>query len=172
METCVPLALLLNITVGFICSNIPDTFIPVIAIDIDPQKIELAKHNAAIYKVADRIEFIVGDFFELAPTLKADVVFLSPPWGGPDYNRSNSFPLNKILKPYGGELLYQVARNISEHVAYYLPRNVNVDQVSMFGHVLHCRGTRCVTPSKRHIVAPNLKSTSIPKNFECEIEKL
>uniref|UniRef100_A0A0P6G2W7 Trimethylguanosine synthase n=1 Tax=Daphnia magna TaxID=35525 RepID=A0A0P6G2W7_9CRUS len=51
----------------------------VIAIDIDPVKIELARHNASVYGVADRIEFIVGDFFQLAPSLKADVVFLSPP---------------------------------------------------------------------------------------------
>lgn len=51
----------------------------VIGIDIDPQKIELAKNNAKVYGVDDRIEFIVGNFMELAPSLKADVVFLSPP---------------------------------------------------------------------------------------------
>lgn len=45
----------------------------------------MAKHNAAIYGVADRIEFIVGDFLTLADSLKADVIFLSPPWGGPQY---------------------------------------------------------------------------------------
>lgn len=34
----------------------------------------------------DRIQFIVGDFFKVIPTLTAvDVIFLSPPWGGPDY---------------------------------------------------------------------------------------
>lgn len=60
--------------------------VSVIAIDIDPVKIEMAKHNAAVYGVADRIEFIVGDFFELAPTIEADMVFLSPPWGGPNYS--------------------------------------------------------------------------------------
>lgn len=59
----------------------------VISIDIDPAKIELARHNAAVYGVENRIEFIVGDFFQLAPTLKADVVFLSPPWGGPNYSK-------------------------------------------------------------------------------------
>ena len=37
----------------------------VIAIDIDPHKIALARHNAAVYGVADRIEFIVGDFFQV-----------------------------------------------------------------------------------------------------------
>ncbi|KAK3730853.1 hypothetical protein QZH41_009967, partial [Actinostola sp. cb2023] len=55
----------------------------VIAIDIDPVKIACARHNAEIYGVQDRIEFIIGDFMELAPSLKGDVVFLSPPWGGP-----------------------------------------------------------------------------------------
>jgi len=37
----------------------------VIAIDIDPAKIELAMHNARDYGVEDRIEFIVGDFFQV-----------------------------------------------------------------------------------------------------------
>ena len=37
----------------------------VIAIDIDPNKIKLARHNAAVYGVADRIEFIVGDYFQV-----------------------------------------------------------------------------------------------------------
>jgi trimethylguanosine synthase len=39
----------------------------VIAIDIDPVKIECAKHNAKIYGVLDKIEFITGDFFSLSP---------------------------------------------------------------------------------------------------------
>lgn len=52
----------------------------VIAIDIDPKKIEMAKHNAAIYGVQDKIEFIIGNYFDLIEGLKADVVFLSPPW--------------------------------------------------------------------------------------------
>ena len=37
----------------------------VIAIDIDPYKIQLARQNAAVYGVEDRIEFIVGDFFQV-----------------------------------------------------------------------------------------------------------
>lgn len=60
----------------------------VIAIDIDPAKVEMARHNAAIYGVADRIEFIVGDFLQLSESLRADVVFLSPPWGGPSYSKN------------------------------------------------------------------------------------
>lgn len=42
----------------------------VVAVEIDPRKVELAVHNARVYGVEDRIEFIVGDFFRLAPFLK------------------------------------------------------------------------------------------------------
>ena len=46
----------------------------VIAIDIDPKKIEYARNNARVYGVEDRIDFIVGDFFQLAPTFKVGQV--------------------------------------------------------------------------------------------------
>lgn len=103
----------------------------VIAIDIDPVKIELAKHNAKVYGVADRIEFIVGDFFKLASKIKADVVFLSPPWGGPQYNQSDVYNLEKIFPEVGGAKLFQTASTITPHIAYFLPRNINSTQVNI-----------------------------------------
>ncbi|KAL1246374.1 Trimethylguanosine synthase [Trichinella spiralis] len=57
----------------------------VTAVDIDPEKIKLAKHNAAIYGVQDSIEFLCADFMKIYKNLSADFVFLSPPWGGPEY---------------------------------------------------------------------------------------
>ncbi|XP_066991970.2 dentin sialophosphoprotein [Anabrus simplex] len=101
----------------------------VIAIDIDPNKVALAQHNAAVYGVADRVEFIVGDFLQLAPSLKGDVVFLSPPWGGPDYLDVEAYDIETIMEPIGGSKLYNVSRNITENIAYYVPRNVNTDQL-------------------------------------------
>lgn len=44
-----------------------------IAIDIDPVKIACAIRNAEIYGVADRIEFILGDYFHIMPQLKVRV---------------------------------------------------------------------------------------------------
>lgn len=64
----------------------------VIAIDIDPVKLACARHNAKIYGVAHRIEFVLGDFVALAPRLRAHVCFLSPPWGGPDYDQQLEAP--------------------------------------------------------------------------------
>ena len=79
-----------------------------IAVDIDPVKVELARHNAAVYGVEDRIEFIVGDYLKVAPTLKADVVFLSPPWGGPQYLSAELFDIETMVElntyPFIGRL--------------------------------------------------------------------
>ena len=68
----------------------------VIAIDIDEEKLMLARNNAEIYEVADRIEFILGDFFKLASRLHGDVVFLSPPWGGPRYINKEVFDVEAV----------------------------------------------------------------------------
>lgn len=100
----------------------------VIAIDIDPQKIELAKNNAKVYGVDDRIDFICGDFFDIAPSLKADVVFLSPPWGGPEYLSKAEFDLHDI-KPDPIKT-FAAARKITGNIAFFVPRNTVVNQLA------------------------------------------
>ena len=75
-----------------------EIYISVIAIDIDPAKIEYARHNAEVYGVADRIEFIVGDFMKIGPSLQADAVFLSPPWGGPQYLDAEVFDIETMME--------------------------------------------------------------------------
>ncbi|XP_025936261.1 trimethylguanosine synthase isoform X1 [Apteryx rowi] len=77
----------------------------VIAIDIDPEKLSLARNNAEVYGVADQIEFICGDFMVLASDIKADVVFLSPPWGGPDYATAEIFDIQTMICPDGYPLI-------------------------------------------------------------------
>lgn len=73
----------------------------VLAIDINPERLDLARHNANVYKVADQIEFLQGDFLQLAPRLRGDVVFLSPPWGGPDYLNAEVFDIKTMMEPDG-----------------------------------------------------------------------
>ncbi|XP_061027331.1 trimethylguanosine synthase isoform X3 [Eubalaena glacialis] len=101
----------------------------VIAIDIDPVKIDLARNNAEIYGVADKIEFICGDFLQLASRLKADVVFLSPPWGGPDYATAEIFDISTMMAPDGFEI-FRLSQKITNNIIYFLPRNANIDQVA------------------------------------------
>uniref|UniRef100_A0A4W6C4E4 Trimethylguanosine synthase n=1 Tax=Lates calcarifer TaxID=8187 RepID=A0A4W6C4E4_LATCA len=111
----------------------------VLAIDIDPVRLNLARHNATVYGVADRIEFLQGDFLQLAPRLRGDVVFLSPPWGGPDYLTAEVFDIRTMMEPDGYPLLqkqwstfeiFRLAKLISNNIVYFLPRNADMDQVA------------------------------------------
>ncbi|XP_032236042.2 uncharacterized protein LOC116617421 isoform X2 [Nematostella vectensis] len=101
----------------------------VIAIDIDPVKIDCARHNAEIYGVADRIEFVLGDFRQIVPQLKADVIFLSPPWGGPGYACADVFDIQTMISLDGFEL-YETAKRVTPNIAYFMPRNVNMEQLT------------------------------------------
>ena len=58
----------------------------------------MARHNAELYGVAHKIDFICADFFDVAGDLVADGVFLSPPWGGPLYKHCNTFDLHHQLE--------------------------------------------------------------------------
>lgn len=102
----------------------------VIAIDLDPKKLDLAKHNAAVYGVADKIDFVKGDFFDLAHNLKAGTVFLSPPWGGPDYLKASTYDMKTMLRPRDGDALFTAAVNIASTVIMFLPRNVDINQLA------------------------------------------
>ena len=124
----------------------------VIAIDNDEIRLRLARHNAAIYGVADRIEFVLGDFIQFAKTLSGrgetrqggravDVIFLSPPWGGPSYLHGTSqtppldasehpeFRLSDIT-PIDGSELFKLAERVTPNIAYYLPRNTDLQDIS------------------------------------------
>lgn len=101
----------------------------VIAIDIDPVKVALARHNASVYGVEDRIEFIIGDYMQLIPHLKADVVFLSPPWGGPNYADAKVFDL-KTMITLDGVCVFEETKSITQNIAYFMPRNVDIEQLS------------------------------------------
>lgn len=111
-----------------------------------------------LYGVADRIEFILADFISFARSFdslnsdvsasrqrKIDVVFLSPPWGGPSYLSSaapesptkdstsadtlGDYSLSNIRPIHGAEL-FALARKITKNIAYFLPRNTSLQEIS------------------------------------------
>ncbi|KAF8888111.1 Tgs1 protein [Infundibulicybe gibba] len=148
----------------------------VIALDTSPTRLALARHNAQIYGVADRIEFILTDYISFANAYlslpssssqnsspsnrKIDVVFLSPPWGGPQYLSStfapeDSSPTPQIdhptyhlssIRPIHGNHLFDLSRRITQNIAYYLPRNTCLDGIANLasGSALSCS---CAIPT-------------------------
>ena len=144
----------------------------VIAIDIDPQKIQIAKHNAKIYGVQDRIDFIVGDYFEVGKLYKGkvDAVFLSPPWGGVQYK---SFAVNDNLL-LGGQIslkyLVEYSREISPDIALYVPKTTNIMELISLAE----RGKNSFMDIEMNRYNRNLKALTVYFNglskFECNYE--
>lgn len=67
---------------------------------------------------------------KILPTLKADAVFLSPPWGGPTYERSKTFDLSSMIPaPLTALEIFRAARAVTPNVVFFLPRNVDAEQV-------------------------------------------
>ena len=113
----------------------------VIAIDIDPTKIEYAKHNARVYDVHDKIEFIVGDFFQICSSITADAVFLAPPWGGPKYEKLTEGKIEYILNDTRfskcNKNLIEAAQNVSQNIAILLPKYANVKDLRAHSGIFH-----------------------------------
>jgi len=85
----------------------------------------MAKRNAAIYGVLDKIEFIVGDFFKLGNQVKGDVMVTSPPWGGPEYNKMDVIrPLDLCM-----DKILEVGKTIAPKILLHLPKNLDKNEV-------------------------------------------
>lgn len=77
----------------------------VVAIEPDATRLVMARHNAALYGVADRIRFVAGRAEDHLPGLSADLLFVDPPWG-PEWDRARTtaadLPLWGLLEPLRG----------------------------------------------------------------------
>lgn len=61
----------------------------VVAVDRDASRLSLARHNAGVYGVAERIVFRADDAWSVAMEGRFDTIVLDPPWGGRDYDRED-----------------------------------------------------------------------------------
>lgn len=105
----------------------------VIAVDTDASRLSDAAHNARVYGVHERIEFVHGDFAGFADSYEGpqiDAVFLSPPWGGPQHLDAEYFSLRDVEQP-DIVRLFAAATRISPRVVLYLPRHVDLHEVAM-----------------------------------------
>lgn len=104
----------------------------VVAIDTNERRLAMCRHNAGIYNVADSIEFVHGDFVELAAKFAdAGAVYLDPPWGGPAYMEHGAFKL-RDFDPDGGALLDLVIPLFDE-VLLRVPRSFDETELRRFG---------------------------------------
>ncbi|QNP95786.1 YALIA101S04e12596g1_1 [Yarrowia lipolytica] len=105
----------------------------VICIDIEPESITCAKQNAWVYGVSEKIEFVVGDCLEVLarPEFQSitDIIFGSPPWGGPSYkSHGGKFDLF-VMEPLELRTIHDAFFKVTDNVCYFLPKNSDLEQL-------------------------------------------
>lgn len=144
----------------------------VIGVDIDRRKLQYASHNAAIYQVQESIELMqenVADLLQSQASQKellmlVDVIFMSPPWGGPEYKQQEVFDLEASFVTTGNKKpisLYDAitaALGICDNVVCFLPRNVNPLQLAKLAL---CMRTTCRMEFETHIVSKRVKTCAV-----------
>lgn len=103
----------------------------VFAIEKDKKRIKMARRNATLYGVEDKITFILGDFFIEAPKIKAEGIFLDPAWGGPEYKKLKIFKLANFF-PDGNEVLKLSFKHFKK-VALKVPVFFDFSELEKFG---------------------------------------
>lgn len=117
----------------------------VIASELDELRASMCLHNTRVYGVNEFVDVVCGDYYTLSDTLQADVVFLSPPWGGPTVNHQSVFRLDTI----NGQSIFKAAQRVSPNIIYYLPRHTSITDLAGLApeecfrviiHRDHCKG--------------------------------
>ena len=100
-----------------------------LAVDNNALRLKCARHNAQIYGVADRVDFVLGDVTEIVPRLHgAGLIFMSPPWGGPEYIELPEYHLTHVPIPHFQSFVKQCLQ-LTENLVLYLPRNLVIKDI-------------------------------------------
>jgi len=121
----------------------------VIAIDINDDNLYCTKKNCEVYGVMNNVELKQADWTKLLGTDyfqslsdQVDLVFSSPPWGGPGYKGKEFFDLN-LLQPMPIKELLVSFFKISPNVVLFLPRNSNLEQLAQVTNELLGPEAKC-----------------------------
>ena len=108
---------------------------PVIAVDTNADRLHMAQHNAQIYNAVHGIDFVLGDVFLVAPRLRPDLIFVSPPWGGPHYTYQDYMTLDSDLGHFILEMvkIMECPEMRDAQMMLYLPRNFDLS--SLLAHL-------------------------------------
>ncbi|CCH60635.1 hypothetical protein TBLA_0D01270 [Henningerozyma blattae CBS 6284] len=111
--------------------------------------------NSQTYNVENNTFLILGDWMKDKvreqfhykrdqSKIKLDIIFASPPWGGPEYLKSSKYDLEKNLIPVGLTQLLQTLKECSDNIIIFLPKNSSLEQISqatrnVYGNESKCR---------------------------------
>ena len=93
----------------------------VVTVELDHERLAMARHNARLYGVEGRITFIHGDSREVIRDSATDAVYFDPPWSSRDAWTWDRFTLADYVVPPEPLMAATLARGA--HVALSVPPN-------------------------------------------------
>lgn len=112
----------------------------IIAVDILPEHIHMLKYNLDLYKMKNKVTCIVGDITQLMPklaeNLKNSILFLDPPWGGPEYKSNER--INLYLSQKSIDILIIEWINYVDFIIIKVPNNFNTENFTQIMKNNHC----------------------------------
>ena len=104
------------------------------AVEIDKPTCTILKNNISLYKFDIKYEVFCADYTTIYETLKQDIVFLDPPWGGVDYKKKKLLDL--YLQTKSGKININMicynllAKKLTRLIVLKLPHNFNESGLS------------------------------------------
>jgi trimethylguanosine synthase len=99
----------------------------IVSIEIVAKRSEMAQHNAAIYGVAKRINFVIGDTMKLWNKFDFDSAYFDPPWGGVGYEKRGPFKFTSFKPNVLPTIKTLIAHG--KNVAITLPLNFDLNEL-------------------------------------------
>jgi predicted RNA methylase len=62
------------------------------AVELDTERFEYLKHNVSKYEY--NVNLYNNNYLDIYETIKQDIIFIDPPWGGPEYKKSDEIILS------------------------------------------------------------------------------
>ena len=107
-------------------------FSNLIAIEINKERFKYLKNNIKVFNINatlyddDMLNHLNDDY---------DLIFIDPPWGGPNYK------LEKLISLSLGNIklkdLTQKIRDLNKIIVYKLPFNYNLNEFSIYNYEIH-----------------------------------
>jgi hypothetical protein len=112
--------------------NFADHFSKVNAIEINADRAKMLKNNISVIcpkNNSNKIIIYQGDMIEIAPTLIQDILFVDPPWGGPDYWQKKEDTLCLTIRDKDLSLVCKELAGKSRFLVLKLPFNFAITKL-------------------------------------------
>jgi len=106
------------------------------AVELDQTTYQMLISNVTTYGAGTHIKTYCADYTEIYKNLSQDIVFMDPPWGGPDYKNYQKLDL------YLGQIEISeiceslLAERLAEMIVVKVPYNYNFGRFSRFNHIV------------------------------------